>query len=244
MSATATAPTGKVYSAIGAAIAEIAKEGIGKSRKNQQQGYSFRGVDEVMNALAPVLVHSKLAILPRFKERSTAERPTRNGGIQTFATVHGEFDFVSTEDGSVHTVATFGEAQDSADKATNKAMSAAFKYACFQAFCIPLEGMGEDADSVTEEVAGKPANTKAGQPPSDDFSLADAADQVDKKLRTADTKEALDAYWRDTRQVRERIKQAEPRAHEALVKVFSFVAEGFKKPQPDSFGLVDDEIPY
>jgi hypothetical protein len=67
-------------------------------------------------------------------------------------TVEAEFDFVCAEDGSKHTVKTFGEAMDSGDKATNKAMSAAYKYAAFQAFAIPTEG-DNDADAQTHEVA-------------------------------------------------------------------------------------------
>jgi hypothetical protein len=70
------------------------------------------------------------------------------------AVVHAEFDFVSTVDGSKHTAATFGEAMDSSDKATNKAMSAAFKYAAFMTFCIPTEG-DNDADATSHEVAPK-----------------------------------------------------------------------------------------
>src|SRR3546814_8730156 len=46
--------------------------------------------------------------------------------------------------------ATFGEAKDMADKATNKAMSAAYKDAAFMTFAIPVEGE-EDADAVTPE---------------------------------------------------------------------------------------------
>jgi hypothetical protein len=52
----------------------------------------------------------------------------------------------------------YGEAMDSGDKATNKAMSAAYKYACMQAFSIPTEG-DNDADAHTHEV--KPATHSA-----------------------------------------------------------------------------------
>ena len=72
-----------------------------------------------------------------------------------YVTVEVEFDFVCSEDGSTHTVKTFGEAMDRSDKATNKAMSAAYKYAAFQAFAIPTEG-DNDADSDTPEVKSKP----------------------------------------------------------------------------------------
>jgi hypothetical protein len=67
-----------------------------------------------------------------------------------FVTVKAEFDFVCAIDGSMHTVATYGEAMDSSDKATNKAMSAAYKYAAFQAFAIPTEG-DNDAENHTLE---------------------------------------------------------------------------------------------
>lgn len=155
-----TAP--KVYAAIAAVQAAMASEGVSKSRKNQQQGYQFRGIDEVMNALAPVLVVARLSIVPRFNERVVEARETKSGGVMYNATVRGDFDFISTEDGSICSATTYGEAQDSGDKATNKAMSAAFKYACFQVFCIPTEGDGDhDADAVTPE----PTRPRVTEPP-------------------------------------------------------------------------------
>ena len=68
----------QVYTAISAVSAELAKEGISKSRKNDQQGYKFRGIDEVFNALAPALVEAKLLILPRMLTRQVVERATKN----------------------------------------------------------------------------------------------------------------------------------------------------------------------
>ena len=142
----------KVYQAIGAVSADMATTGIAKGRKNEQQGYKFRGIDEVFNALAPSLVKNGLVILPRMVGRTVTERTTQKGAVLFYVVVDAEFDFVSTEDGSKHTIRTFGEAMDSGDKATNKAMSAAYKYAAFQAFCIPTEG-DNDADATTHDVA-------------------------------------------------------------------------------------------
>lgn len=149
---TSTAP--KVYEAINKVQAELAKLGIGKDRKNQQQGYAFRGIDDVYNALARQLAENGLVILPRVLGREVTERTTAKGGVLFYVVVEVEFDFVSAEDGSTHTVKTFGEAMDSADKATNKAMSAAYKYACLQTFCIPTEG-DNDADATTHDVTAK-----------------------------------------------------------------------------------------
>ena len=147
----------KVYLAIVKAMGLIAKEGISKGRKNQQQGYNFRGIDDVYNALAPILSDCQLCILPRVLSRELIERESAKGNALFYVTLAVEFDIVSAEDGSMHTVKTYGEAMDSADKATNKAMSAAYKYMAMEVFCIPTEG-DNDADATTHEVR-PPANT-------------------------------------------------------------------------------------
>jgi len=143
----------KVYKAINAVQSELSTIGIVKDKRNQQgAGYNFRGIDDVYNAIAPLLAKHGLCILPRVLARECVERVSKSGGALFYVTVDAEFDFVSAEDGTKHTVKTFGEAMDSGDKATNKAMSAAYKYACFQAFSIPTESR-DDADYQTHEVA-------------------------------------------------------------------------------------------
>lgn len=143
-----------VYQAIGAVSKAMSHDGISKARKNTQQGYNFRGIDDVLNALSAALVSAGLVILPRCTERVVTERATKTGGALFNVTCRVEFDLVSTEDGSAHTVCTYGEAMDSADKATNKAMSAAYKYLALLVFCIPTEASPEtDADYTTPEVA-------------------------------------------------------------------------------------------
>jgi hypothetical protein len=143
----------KVYQAINKVQAALAVDGIGKDRSNQQQGYKFRGIDDVYNAMAPLLAKHGLCILPRVTSRECVERTNAKGTALFYVTVAVDFDFVCAEDQSRHTVTTYGEAMDSGDKATNKAMSAAYKYACMQAFSIPTEGDNDnDADAHTHEV--------------------------------------------------------------------------------------------
>jgi len=150
----------KVYKAINAVQSELAILGITKNRRNQQgSGYNFRGIDDVYNTIAPLLSKHGLCILPRVLSRECIERISKSGGGLFYVTVDAEFDFVSAEDGSKHTVKTFGEAMDSGDKATNKAMSAAYKYACFQAFSIPTEA-DNDADAHTHEIKKSEPNLK------------------------------------------------------------------------------------
>lgn len=145
-----------VYPAMVAILQEISREGIGKNRKNAQQGYSFRGVDDVMNAFAPLLAKHGLAIVPSFSDREVTERATKAGGAIFVVTVKGTFRLIAADGSSIEVGPIYGEASDTADKATNKAMATAFKYALFQAFCVPLEGVtGGDADEQTHEIASK-----------------------------------------------------------------------------------------
>jgi hypothetical protein len=156
----------KVYQAINAVQAELCKVGIAKdSRNNQGQGYNFRGIDAVYNVLSSIMAQNGLVIVPRMLARTCEERVSKSGGALFYVTVEAEFDLISAEDGSKHTARTFGEAMDSGDKATNKAMSAAYKYMAFQTFAIPTSG-DNDADSSTHEVVRKKStidNNRLGQ---------------------------------------------------------------------------------
>lgn len=166
----------KVYSAIIQVMKAIGAAGISKDRRNEQQGYAFRGIDDVYNALNGMLAAANLCILPRVLNRTVSERVTQKGGVLFYVVLDMQFDFVSAEDGSKHTVSVVGEAMDSGDKATNKAMSAGYKYACMEAFCIPTEG-DNDADAKTHDVAAAPV-------PEDCWiALNDAAKLGEKELR-------------------------------------------------------------
>lgn len=158
----ASATPALVYSKIAAIQGELAKVGIAKNRRNQQQGYNFRGIDEVYAALSPLLASHGLVIVPRMLSRECIEGQTKRGDPLFRVTVHAEFDFIAAEDGSIHVAATYGEAMDSADKATNKAMSAAYKYAAFMTFAIPTEG-DNDADATTHDVASTSGSGDQGQ---------------------------------------------------------------------------------
>ncbi|ELX8345491.1 ERF family protein [Enterobacter hormaechei] len=167
----------KVYASISAVAKEMASTGISKDRVNKVQGFNFRGIDQVYNALAPALVTHGLVILPRLTERTCTERINKNGTALFYVVVKAEFDFVSTEDGSIHTVTTYGEAMDSGDKATNKAMSIAYKYAAFQAFCIPTEETAIDADAEVHQVTPQDAET-ALREFGDKASLAQSVEEL------------------------------------------------------------------
>jgi hypothetical protein len=171
-----------VYRAINQVSAVMAKYGIEKGDRNAAQGFNFRGIDKVLNALSQPLVDAGLVILPRVYDRVQTERPTKTGGVQFDVALTMAFDLVSVKDGSSHTVIMTGEACDSGDKATSKAASMAYKYMAFQTFCIPVEGLDDaDRDTPTPTAAkSKPPSDAPAEPVSDSAQiLAEIANAAD-----------------------------------------------------------------
>lgn len=146
-------------------ITEIMKEigAVGKNSRNDQQKFMFRGIDAVMNALSPALIKCKVFVVPEILEQIREERTSRQGATLIYSICKVKYTFFA-EDGTNVSAVVIGEGMDSGDKATNKAMSIAFKYACFQVFCIPTEEM-VDPDSECHEVAKKA--TKADKKPAE-----------------------------------------------------------------------------
>lgn len=138
----------EVFKSINSIMSDLSKEGISKDRCNAQQGYAFRGIDDIYNTLSSLISKHNLCIIPFCEERNSTERATLKGGVIFYTTVRMRYRLISSIDGSQVECCTVGEAMDSADKSTNKAMSAAYKYLCLQIFCIPTEG-DNDADATT-----------------------------------------------------------------------------------------------
>ena len=89
--------TPKVYAAIAAVMGALSRDGIAKDRTNSFQKFNFRGIDDVLNALSPILTENNLLILPRVVARSEEERLTKNDGRMAYVTVEAEFDLVTEE---------------------------------------------------------------------------------------------------------------------------------------------------
>ena len=176
----------KIYPAILMAMAEIGV--IGKNRKNPQQGYQFRGIDEVLNSLQPALIKAKIFIVPRIMSMEQQERTAKSGGALIYTIVRGEYDFVSGEDGSKITASTYGEAMDSGDKSTNKAMSAALKYAVIQTLAIPTAEL-IDSEVDSHEPAKKPIS-----PPKDEAPKAQREKLFELCMKRWDSRDKSKAF--------------------------------------------------
>ncbi|MCU6700683.1 ERF family protein [Dorea ammoniilytica] len=141
----------KIYAAIAGVIADCGI--VGKDKVNKQQGFKYRSVDDVFNALHPALAKNKVVIIPTVVERQCEEvGKTKNGTAILKVICKVKYD-ICAEDGSRVTSIIYGEGMDMGDKATNKAMAIAYKYLCFQVFCIPTEEMSDpDGESLEEKI--------------------------------------------------------------------------------------------
>ena len=142
-----------IYSAILNVMADVGA--IAKDKKNQQQGFKYRGVDDVMNALQPAMVKHGVFVVPCMIDQKREERQTGRGGTLLYSICTMKYTFYAKDGSSVESVVV-GEGMDSGDKATNKAMSIAFKYACFQVFCIPTEEMRDPDAETPPQTTKKP----------------------------------------------------------------------------------------
>ena len=155
-----------IYGLIGQAMRKVGA--IGKDSINTQQKYKFRGIDAVYNALNPVMSELGLFICPEILEHRREERETQNdynGQIKKTVLKYSILTIKYTmyaPDGSNVSCVVVGEGMDSGDKASNKAMSVALKYACFQLLMIPTEEM-IDPDQETHEVTSKGQTPAAPQ---------------------------------------------------------------------------------
>lgn len=166
-----------IYQSICAVMNDIGA--VGKDSVNEQQKFKFRGIDAVMNALSPALVKNKVFVVPEILEQVREERQTQRGGNLIYSVCKIKYTFYA-EDGSFITATVIGEGMDSGDKATNKAMSIAFKYACFQVFCIPTEEMS-DPDAECHDV--KPRQKPVEPTPEQTKQIEQIAETVITKLQ-------------------------------------------------------------
>lgn len=141
-----------IFKAIPAIMAEI--DAIGKNRKNEQQGYKFRGIDDVYNELHPLLTKYKVFTVPEILEEKDEVVVTQKGTNLFYRLLKIKYTFFA-DDGSNVVAVVRGEGMDSGDKASNKAMAVAHKYALMQIFSIPTED-AKDPENDSHETVAKP----------------------------------------------------------------------------------------
>ncbi len=152
----------QIYELIPKIMADIGH--VGKDNTNDFQHYNFRGIDDVYNCVGPVLVKHGVFIVPCVKSVSTVQVRTSKDKPATQIVMEIAYRFYAP-DGSFVEAITVGEAIDTGDKAANKAMSDAMKYAVWQTFCIPTIGVDSETDTPTIGDTPPPPAPPAATPP-------------------------------------------------------------------------------
>lgn len=153
--------SGEIYAALAAIQGEVGV--VGKTRKNPQQGYNFRGIDDVMAAVQEIQTKHGVVCVPRVVEREREMVPTKSGGTMASVRLVIDHHFYA-KDGSSVVCTTLGEAMDSGDKASNKAMSAALKYALVETYMIPTHEADRDTEEQSPVMAAKPKAATPARP--------------------------------------------------------------------------------
>ncbi len=155
---------GQIFDLIPKIMGEIGHVGKDNVASTPSFSYNFRGIDDVYNCVGPVLVKYGVFIVPSIKSLACTQITTAGGKPATQIVMEIAYRFYAP-DGSFVEAITVGEAIDTGDKAANKAMSDAMKYAVWQTFCIPTIGIDSEQDSHEQAVPPE-------QPPADDISNA------------------------------------------------------------------------
>ena len=180
-----------------AAMAKVMKEvgAIGKSRKNAQQNYAFRGIDDVVAHLQDVMANNGVFVTPKVLEQWRDIVTTKSGATMASVRLLIRHTFYA-EDGSFVEADTLGEAMDSGDKASNKSMSAAFKYALTESFMIATYEVDRDTEEQSPELARVPQTEKQMTATMRASLAQQQVSEVDKVLaaiRESQDKKTLDA---------------------------------------------------
>jgi hypothetical protein len=140
----------KIFQAIAAIMEEVSA--IGKDKQNVKQGFKFRGIDDVYNALHPLLAKHKVFTVPEVLTKESTFETSQSGNKLFYERLMVRYTFFA-DDGSSFQATVYGIGMDSGDKAANKAMAIAHKYVLLQVFAIPTEDMVDpDADTPPPSV--------------------------------------------------------------------------------------------
>lgn len=137
-----------IQAALSAVMADV--RAVAKGDRNQQQGFSFRGVDAVVNAVGPKLREHHVIVLPTVLDVHHANFTTAKGSQMSSVTVQVQYTFVGPAGDSL-SCSVAGAAFDIGDKAVPKAMSVAYRTALLQALCLPTDDPDPDQSTYQDQ---------------------------------------------------------------------------------------------
>ena len=140
-----TAPT--IQQALTAVMQDVGAVGKGRRIEQGPAKYAYRGIEDMLSKIQPAFVAHGIVCYPQVLSAEYRDGTTKNGGSTREATMHVRFVFLGPAGDSIE-VETIGEATDTSDKASNKAMTAAYKYALLLTLAIPTQLDDQDAERI------------------------------------------------------------------------------------------------
>lgn len=135
-------------------IVELMKEVGAVEKKRSGHQYRYRGIEDLLTALNPALIECGLHLSTKVLDRTVDryEEEVKKGNTSSTRIVNLAFVTlrvtITAIDGSSVDFDSAGEGMDYAgDKASNKAMSAAFKYALFLGLCVPTKELNDSDET-------------------------------------------------------------------------------------------------
>jgi len=119
---------------------------LGKGDRNKDQGFMFRGIDSVMNAVGPALRDQGIVVQSQVLGIERDSYTTKSGTVMSRAVVTVEYRFTAPDDSYV-AAQSYGEAADAGDKCVSKAMSVAYRTVIIQTLCLPTNEADPDETS-------------------------------------------------------------------------------------------------
>lgn len=170
-----------IAEALSSVMAEV--RAVRKNDRNGQQGYNFRGVDAVVNAVGPALRAHHVVVVPMLEEVHYRDVQTSTGKPSRECTVTVRYRFHGPA-GDFLDCVTPGESMDFGDKGAPKAMSVAYRIALLQALCLPTTDTDPDSESFERAIgSGRPASSKNGSAPAATGKPVGPADAAKTVLR-------------------------------------------------------------
>lgn len=172
-----------IHQAMVAVMADV--DPIAKERTNKEQGFKFRGIDDVYQALQAVMAKHGVFTTSELLKVERDELPTKSGGVKYCTRLQMRYHFRHAS-GSEVVTDVLGEGMDSGDKAMTKAMAVAHKYALLQAFMIPTEEPKDPDAESHDDIVRKQDNKSLTTPPK-------------PEPETSEKREALLAYLKSVK---------------------------------------------
>ncbi len=173
-----------VVEALSAVMHDV--QAVGKAQRNLQQGYVFRGIDAVVNAVGPAFRQHGIVAVPHQSEARYRDVLTNTGKPSRECTVQVTYRFYGPA-GDFIECSVPGESMDFGDKGAPKAMSVAYRIALLQALCIPTDEPDPDSQSYERGQDAPPAEATVEQ--------VAKFDELAKTLAAAESEDGLKAAW-------------------------------------------------